>query len=122
LLRSHFHVLFPTAEAFGVVFAEANEHAVPNITWDVGGIASAVINDKGGRCFNPQHPISDIAAYIKPHVLDRDRYAVLARAARQEYEERLNWAVAGVAVKKELEAVVRRGVGEPNEKPGRACC
>jgi hypothetical protein len=31
LLRSHFHVLFPSAEAFGVVFAEANAHAVPNL-------------------------------------------------------------------------------------------
>ena len=107
LLQSHFHVLFSTAEAFGVAFAEANAHAVPNITWDVGGIASAVIDNKGGRRFDPKLPISDIASHIKSYVLDYDRYAVLARSARQEYEERLNWSVSGVAVKKELEAIIR---------------
>jgi glycosyltransferase involved in cell wall biosynthesis len=111
LLQSHFHVLFSTAEAFGVVFAEANAHAVPNITWDVGGIASAVVNDKGGRCFSPQYPIADIAAYIKQHTIDRDRYEVLALAARREYEERLNWAVSGRVVKEALETMIKSSSG-----------
>ena len=111
LLHSHFHVLFSTAEAFGVAFAEANAHGVPNITWDVGGIASAVIDNKGGWCFDPQQPISDIASYIKSYMLDYDRYMVLAHSARREYEQRLNWAASGRAVKKELEAVIRNHEG-----------
>lgn len=109
LLQSHFHVLFSTGDCSPVVFSEANAHAVPNITCDIGGIPSIVVNDRGGRCFNPHQPSSDIAAYIKSYILDRDRYAVLARAARQEYDERLNWAVAGARVKKNIEAAIRNG-------------
>jgi glycosyltransferase involved in cell wall biosynthesis len=106
LMQSHFHVLFPLAEAFGVVFAEANAHAVPNITYDIGGIASAVVDDKGGRRFSPRQPIADIAAYIRQYFSDRDRYAALARAARQQYDERLNWRTSGAAVKRELGALM----------------
>ena len=94
-----------------MAFAEANAHGVPNITWDVGGITSAVINNKGGWCFDPQQPISDIASYIKSCILDYDRYMSLGRSARREYEQRLNWAASGRAVKKELEAVIRNHEG-----------
>jgi glycosyltransferase involved in cell wall biosynthesis len=106
LMQSHFHVLLSTAEAFGVVFAEANAHAVPNITRDVGGLATAVVNGKGGHRFGREQAISDIVAYIKHHVADRDRYAVLACNARQEYDERLNWRASGAAVKKDLEELI----------------
>jgi glycosyltransferase involved in cell wall biosynthesis len=104
LMQSHFHVLFSTAEAFGIVFAEANAHAVPNITWDIGGISSAVVNDKGGWCFNVHSPVSEIANFIKHCLLDRNRYAALALNAFREYEQRLNWDISGTAVAKDLEA------------------
>jgi glycosyltransferase involved in cell wall biosynthesis len=103
LMQSHFHVLFSTAEAFGIVFAEANAHAVPNITWDTGGISSAVVNNKGGRCFDVQRAVSEIADFIKSCMLDRNQYVALALGALQEYEQRLNWELSGAAVAKELE-------------------
>jgi len=33
---------------------------------------------------------------------------LLARNARREYEDRLNWSVSGAAVKRELEAIMRQ--------------
>jgi glycosyltransferase involved in cell wall biosynthesis len=108
LLQAHFHVLLSRGDCSPVVFSEATAHGVPNITFDVGGAASIVINNKGGFCFSPQQSISEIAAYIKSHVLDREGYMLLARNARREYEDRLNWSVSGAAVKRELEAIMRQ--------------
>jgi glycosyltransferase involved in cell wall biosynthesis len=104
LAGSHFHVLFSRAEAFGVVFAEANAHAVPNIASDVGGIGSAVVNGHGGQRFSMTTPIGEIADYVEALMRDRNRYIELAVKARQQYEDRLNWLVAGAAVKRHLEA------------------
>ncbi len=61
LLSAHFHVLFSTAEAFGVVFAEANAHAVPNIASDIGGIGTAVANGAGGQRFNLDSSLEEVA-------------------------------------------------------------
>jgi len=98
LEQSHFHVLFSIAECFGIVLAEANAHAVPNIANDVGGIGSVVINGRGGQRFNPMTPIDVVADYVQKHFNDRPAYAQLALSARREYDERLNWQSAGAEV------------------------
>jgi glycosyltransferase involved in cell wall biosynthesis len=95
LLRSHFHILFSVAEAFGVVFAEANAHGVPNIANDIGGVSSAVRNEFGGHRFSLATPLETIAQYIEIHLQDRRRYVDAARRARGEFDERLNWRSAG---------------------------
>jgi glycosyltransferase involved in cell wall biosynthesis len=109
LAKSHFHVLFSRAEAFGVVFAEANAHAVPNIASDVGGIRSAVTNGYGGQLFSVTTPIVTIAEYVENLMRDRGRYIGLALKARQEYESRLNWKVAGAKVRQYIEGAVLAG-------------
>lgn len=98
LERSHFHVLFSIAECFGVVFAEANAHAVPNIASDVGGIASAVVNGRGGQRFGSQTPIETVADYVQKSLSEKHAYFELALMARNEYDSRLNWKVAGAEV------------------------
>ena len=98
LEQSHFHVLFSIAECFGVVFAEANAHAVPNIANDIGGIGSVVINGQGGQRFSPTAPIDRVADYVLKHFCDRRAYVDLALRARREYDERLNWQSAGAEV------------------------
>jgi glycosyltransferase involved in cell wall biosynthesis len=109
LARSHFHVLFSHAEAFGVVFAEANAHAVPNIASNVGGVGSAVVNGQGGQRFNVTASIQEIADYVQALMRNRNLYIELAAKARQEYEHRLNWMVAGAAVRRHLEALPMDG-------------
>lgn len=110
LIRSHFHVLFSQAEAFGVVFAEANAHAVPNIASDVGGIPSAVVNGLGGQRFDPAAPLADVAAYVEGCMRERQRYLDLCRNARREYDERLNWRVSGHTVRALLKAACQRNI------------
>ena len=108
LSRSHFHVLFSQAEAFGVVFAEANAWAAPNIAADVGGVPTAVVDGRGGRRFALDVDIGGIADFVAASVGDKSGYASLARAARAEYEERLNWLVSGAAANKALQALCGR--------------
>jgi glycosyltransferase involved in cell wall biosynthesis len=108
LLKSHFHVLFSTAEAFGVAFAEANAYGVPNIASNMGGIESAVVNGWGGQRFNLDTRIELIASYIESHIRDRLAYKQLAFRARQEFEQRLNWSVCGAEVVRKLAALVPR--------------
>jgi glycosyltransferase involved in cell wall biosynthesis len=101
--------LFSEAECFGVVFAEANAYAVTNIASDVGGIRSAIVDGRGGRCFSPSAPLDEIAEYVKAQILEPGQYQQLAYAARREYDERLNWQVAGATVRRYLEALVPPG-------------
>src|SRR5262249_6849160 len=91
--RSHFHVLFSKAEAFGCVFAEANAHATPNVSYDLGGISTAVRNNRGGQTFAVSDPIECVAYYIESAMRHRDCYQILAQRARAEYDDRLNCVV-----------------------------
>jgi glycosyltransferase involved in cell wall biosynthesis len=106
LFSSHFHVLFSTAEAFGVVFAEANAHGAPNIASDVGGIPTAVRNNRGGQRFDPHAPLSQIADYVQSALKDKAAYDALASRARMEFEERLNWEVSGRQVRRHIDEMV----------------
>jgi glycosyltransferase involved in cell wall biosynthesis len=106
LLSSHFHVLFSTAEAFGVAFAEANAHAVPNISSDVGGTRTAVVNNRGGQRFDLNAPLSRVADYVQSLLKDKNAYDALGSRARMEFEERLNWEVCGAKVRDYLDGLV----------------
>jgi glycosyltransferase involved in cell wall biosynthesis len=111
LLSCHFHVLFSTAEAFGVVFAEANAHGVPNIASDVGGIETAVVNGRGGQRFKLDSPLNNIADYIQGAIKDRTTYLDMALRARKEFDERLNWSVSGAQVRRYLGEIVNQHEG-----------
>jgi glycosyltransferase involved in cell wall biosynthesis len=114
LAPSHFHVLLSTAECFGIAFCEANAWGVPNIASDIGGVPSAVRNGKGGWRFSTSTPVETIADFIAVLHRDRDRYIGAAHCARVEYEQRLNWDVAGASAKAHMESIaagVRSGSG-----------
>jgi glycosyltransferase involved in cell wall biosynthesis len=94
-LSSHWLILLPAAECYGVVFAEANRYGVPCISNRVGGIPTIIQDEHNGRLFAPNASCVEIAQYIASVTLDDDRYAGTAGAAYREYQTRLNWRVAG---------------------------
>jgi glycosyltransferase involved in cell wall biosynthesis len=106
LLGAHFHVLFSKAECFGVVFCEANAHAVPNLASDEGGIPTAVRSGYGGERFALSAPLTQVAEHVEHVFREPARYAELARRARDEYDERLNWGAAGRTVRGYLEEIL----------------
>jgi glycosyltransferase involved in cell wall biosynthesis len=97
--RSHFLLLPSRAETFGVVFAEASSFGLPSISRNVGGIPAAIRNDMNGWIFPVDADISEYCSYISNLMLNPKLYADLALRTFNEYETRLNWRVAGKAVK-----------------------
>jgi len=97
-LESHFFLLPTVADTFGIVFAESNSFGLPALSYDVGGIASVILNDINGYCFDTSTNIEDIAKYISDVFNDKVRYEELCYNSFNEYESRLNWKVSGLKI------------------------
>jgi glycosyltransferase involved in cell wall biosynthesis len=104
--ESHFLIVPSRAENYGIVFAESSSFGLPAITRDVGGITSAVRNGLNGHAFAPNAPISEYCSYISDLMQNPARYRDLALSSFNEFQTRLNWRVAGQAVKKMMEEVI----------------
>ena len=112
LSGAHFHVLFSIGEAYGLVFAEANAHAVPNIASDAGGIPTVVVNGRGGQRFPADASVESIADYVLALMSNPGLYLDLAQRARAEFDERLNWRVAGTAIRELLVGLQKTQMGK----------
>jgi glycosyltransferase involved in cell wall biosynthesis len=84
-------LLVPTrAEAYGLVFCEANAFGMPAIATTVGGIPTIVKDDINGRLFPLSAPAADYAAYIGQLFTNYPAYTNLALSSFHEYTTRLN--------------------------------
>lgn len=92
--ESHFLIVPSRAECYGVVFAEASSYGLPSLATDVGGIPSAVHNDRNGRLFSPEDEPGAYSEYISRMLSSRPDYEHLCQSSFQEYTGRLNWATA----------------------------
>lgn len=101
-LESHFFLLPTVADTFGIVFAESNSFGLPALSYDIGGIASVILNDVNGYCFNPDVSIENIALYIKNVFTNKLRYSELCVSSFNEYKTRLNWSVSGKKIQELL--------------------
>ncbi len=102
IAESHFLIVPSRAEAYGVVFCEANSFGVPCLATSVGGIPTIIHNDINGMAFPLNAEIQDYCDYISNIMSKHDRYFQLALDSFNEYESRLNWDVAGKTAKKYL--------------------
>lgn len=100
--ESHFLVLPSQAECYGIVFCEANSFGVPCIATDVGGITTVIKENLNGKTFSKDVRIANYCTYISNLFSDYSQYKSLALSSFNEYQSRLNWSVAGQAVKKLL--------------------
>jgi glycosyltransferase involved in cell wall biosynthesis len=92
-LFRHAHLLFvpSSAEAFGLVFAEASAFGVPCISTAVGGIPGAIRNGHNGHLLPLEAGAEHYAAVIEKTVGDPNHYGSFARHAFHEFRSRLNW-------------------------------
>jgi glycosyltransferase involved in cell wall biosynthesis len=97
--QSHFLIMPSKAESYGHVFCEASSFGVPSLATDVGGIPAVVINEVNGRTFAKDANAGEYCEYIAGLFSNYRRYKELALSSFYEYEVRLNWRVAGKAVK-----------------------
>ncbi len=100
LRESHFLFVPSRAEAYGIVFCEANAFGLPALTSYVGGISSVVKDNINGMTFSLEASTSVYCDYITHLMQNYAQYEALALSAFHEYETRLNWNAAVTAVKK----------------------
>jgi glycosyltransferase involved in cell wall biosynthesis len=96
---SHFLFVPSRAEAYGIVFCEANAYGLPCLTSYVGGIPTVVKDNINGMTFALDAPVSRYCDYILDLMRDYSRYEALALSAFNEYQTRLNWDSAVRTVK-----------------------
>ncbi len=106
LRESHFLFVPSRAEAYGIVFCEANAFGLPCLTSYVGGISTVVKDNVNGMTFSLQAPPEVYCKYIMDLMQNYAQYEALALSAFHEYETRLNWAVATRQVRGLIEEVL----------------
>lgn len=104
--EAHFLFVPSQAEAFGIVFCEANSYGVPCITTSIGGIPTIVKDNLNGKTFSLQADSKSYCEYIIHTVQDSYQYEKLALSSFNEYETRLNWRVAVNQAKKLIQEVL----------------
>jgi len=89
--ESHFLLSPTTAEAFGIVFSEAQAFGVPPVAHDVGGTASAIVPDVTGLLLPLEAPSEMFAKEILQYINDPELYSDLSQRCREQYLQRANW-------------------------------
>ena len=81
LIHSQFHILFSSAEAYGIALIEANSCGVPNISFKVGGVQNLIKNNLNGRIFLKRTSLSVIAKYLQDIFKNKKKYDSLAMSS-----------------------------------------
>jgi glycosyltransferase involved in cell wall biosynthesis len=102
-LNASFFVMPTKAEAYGLVFCEANAFGVPAIGTNIGGVPTIIKNNINGVLVNPQNAKEEITEIILHYSKDKQSYKDLSLNSYSEYRRRLNWQVAGTRFKNLLE-------------------
>lgn len=105
LRESHFLFVPSRAEAFGIVFCEANAFGLPCLTSYVGGISTIIKDNINGMTFSLNAPLKTYCDYIANIMQNFSSYQELALSSFHEYKSRLNWATSVNAVKELIRAV-----------------
>jgi glycosyltransferase involved in cell wall biosynthesis len=106
LSQSHFLIVPSIAECFGIVFCEASAFGLPSISRNVGGISSAVREDKNGKLFAPHETADVYARYIQEHFSNWNGYLQLAHSSRHEFDNHLSWPAASGKLRDIVQALI----------------
>ena len=96
--KAHFFIMPTTADAFGIVFSEAQAFGCPSITFDVGGTSTAVLDNETGIVLPLTATAEDFARRVEQLVRNPSSYEAISRNARRRYEQSANWEAWGEAI------------------------
>lgn len=106
LANSHFLFVPSRAEAYGIVFCEANAYGLPSIGSCIGGIPTIIQNHQNGFVFPLDTPIQLYCDTISDLMKNFEKYEALALSSFQKYLARLNWLSATRTVKTMIQEVL----------------
>lgn len=89
---AHFFVLPTSAEAYGIVFSEAQAFGCPSLTYSVGGTPTAVLDGVTGYTLPLGSVAKDFAQMIYSLVRDPRQYEQMSANCRSRYETDANWS------------------------------
>jgi glycosyltransferase involved in cell wall biosynthesis len=95
MAKSHFLILPSKADCTPVVFGEANSYGLPVISTKTGGIPTIIKDNVNGMTYAPEAPALEYAKYIESKFSNYQIYTDLALSSFNQYQQRLNWKVAG---------------------------
>jgi glycosyltransferase involved in cell wall biosynthesis len=106
MLNAHFFFLPSRAEAYGQAFCEAAAFGVPSIGSTVGGIPTIIRDGVTGFVRPPETSPAQFATLILETLSDGTGYVRLAKQARDDFRQRLNWDSFGNRLSDAIAAVV----------------
>lgn len=92
--QAHFLCVPTHADAYGLVFCEANAHALPGLALNTGGPTTIIAEGVNGHLFDVGCNPADIADTVESYYRQKEHYAALCRTSRRRFEQTLNWKVA----------------------------
>lgn len=101
-LQCHVFFMPTTAEAFGLVFAEAAAFALASISKRIGGVPNAVADGRSGILLAAQAGPIEFANVLEDLVRDLQKPRQLGISAYGYYREALNWNSAGRSFSEQL--------------------
>ncbi|HLS27484.1 MAG TPA: glycosyltransferase family 4 protein [Opitutales bacterium] len=119
LAESHFLLVPSLAEAFGIVYCEANAYGVPSLARAVGGVPTVIKDGQNGFLFPVEAEAIDYVQIIERYFQRYENYIDLALSSLNEYQQRLNWQVAGKRVRQILLEATAGGARKQNIPAGR---
>lgn len=109
-LDCHFLLVPTSAECFGLSFAEAQAFALPPISRAVHALPSVVLDGKTGLLLDPAAAAPAYVERILALLAEPEAYRAMAVAARDRFEQLLNWDAMAAELVRVIEAgIVRRG-------------
>ena len=88
---AHFLILPTVADAYGVVFSEAAAFGVPSVSYDVGGVGSAIVHGHTGLLLPLGASAAPFAKELVACFRDRERYQEMSRNCRTRYLTECSW-------------------------------
>lgn len=106
LARMHVLLFLSRAEAFGIALCEAAAFGVPMYASNTGGIPTVVRPGVNGWLAPTPFFAEAAASTLLRNVFDVETYRRLASGARDDFEKRLNWSVAGASLVAHMQAAL----------------
>ncbi|MER3330004.1 MAG: glycosyltransferase family 4 protein, partial [Candidatus Kapaibacterium sp.] len=103
--QSHYFLLPTRAEAFGIVFCEANSYGLPAFGSDLGGITDIIVNGVNGELINMKESPKVLSAKIHESIESGD-YNEKSISAYNHYKQNFTWDNSISKVNKVLEELI----------------
>jgi glycosyltransferase involved in cell wall biosynthesis len=93
--NAHYLIVPSHQECYGLVYCEANAFGVPAVGTNIGGIPTIIRDGVNGWVLDRENDMPRVVNQIVAQFHSPEQYYVMGLKAREEFDTRLNWDVAG---------------------------